>query len=304
MLPVFEVDQATAGVGTRAFREDFKAGQRRHTLHTLFFLGNFQKSLCSSVRALYRGARRRFHHGINHTLVFLRNKACRQTQVHPVGQSAAGQYCSEGQHLHPHRATHHALIALATAVETRVEALQSLAHKTQLHVVFLLFRQNQGAQSRCQGQCHKGREQDARCHGDGELAVEHSFGASHERHGDEHRRHHQRNGNDGTAYLLHRLFRGFHRREFVAQHLHIHRFNHHNRVVHHNTDGHHQSEERNHVERDVEHHHRNETSQQRDGDGQNRNHRSAPIAQEHKHHDAHQHKGFEEGVDHLFDAGV
>ena len=267
VLPVFEVDQATAGVGTRTFREDFKACQRRHTLHTLFFLGNLQKSLCSSVRALYRGARRRFHHGINHPLVFLRNEACRQTQVHPVGESAACQYRSEGQSLHPHRAAHHALIALATAVETSVEALQSLAHKTQFHVVFLLFGQNQGAQSRCQGQCHKGREQDARCHGDGELAVEHTLRPSHKRHGDEHRSHHQRNGNDGTAYLLHRLLRGFHRREFVAQHLHIHRFNHHNGVVHHNTDGHHQGEERNHVERDVEYHHRNETSQQRDGDG-------------------------------------
>ena len=193
---------------------------------------------------------------------------------------------------------------MAAAVETSVEALQSLAHKTQLDVVFLLFGQNQGAQRRCQGQCHKGGEQDARCHGDGELAVEHSLGSSHKRHGDEHRRHHQRDGNDGSAYLFHRLLRGFHRREFVAQHLHIHRFNHHNRVVHHNTDGHHQGEERNHIERDVEHHHRYETPQQRDGDGQNRNHRSAPIAQEHKHHDGHQHKGFEEGVNHLFDACI
>ena len=75
LLPIFEVDQATAGVGTRTFRKDFKASQRRHTLHTLFCLGNLQKSLCRSVRALYCGTRRGFHHGINHTLVFLRNEA-------------------------------------------------------------------------------------------------------------------------------------------------------------------------------------------------------------------------------------
>ena len=88
VLPILQIDQATARVGARSLREDFEPGQGRHAFDAFFLFCDFEQLLCDLVRALNGGPRRRFDHRIDHALVLLRNEARRESHVDPIGQTA------------------------------------------------------------------------------------------------------------------------------------------------------------------------------------------------------------------------
>ena len=86
VLPIFQINQAAARVGTRSFRKNFEAGQRRDALHAILLFGNLQQLLCHFVGAFDGCTGWRFNHSVDHALVFLRNEARRKPHVHPIGQ--------------------------------------------------------------------------------------------------------------------------------------------------------------------------------------------------------------------------
>ena len=82
-------------------------------------------------------------------------------------------------------ATNESLVFETAQIKLRVETLQCPPDEALLHMVLLLFGEDKCAECGRQRQCYKAREQDARSHRNGELPIEHAFGAAHERHGDE-----------------------------------------------------------------------------------------------------------------------
>ena len=72
-----------------------------------------------------------------------------------------------------------------------------------LMTVLVVRLQEDGTQGGRQRQGVQGRDKDADSHCHTELAVERTRGAADERHGDEHRGHHQRNGYDSARNLVH-----------------------------------------------------------------------------------------------------
>ena len=86
MFPILQVNQAATRVGTRSFRKNFEAGQRRDALHTILLFGNLQQLLCHFIGAFDGCTWWRLNHSVDHALVFLRNEARRKPHVHPIGQ--------------------------------------------------------------------------------------------------------------------------------------------------------------------------------------------------------------------------
>ena len=111
--------------------------------------------------------------------------------------------------------------------------------------------------------------------------------AADERARHEHGAEHQADGDHRAGDLLHRLDRGFARRQAVFDVM-LDRLDHHDRVVDHDADRQHQSEQRQVIQAEAEHRHRRERADDRHRHGDQRNDRRSPVLQKHQHHDGHQ----------------
>ena len=135
----------------------------------------------------------------------------------------------------------------------------------------------------------------------GELLVERPGEPTEKSHWNEYRRQHQRDRDHRSAHIGHRRLGGLHRRHIPGIQALLHRFHHHDRVIDHDADGEHQPEQRERVDGEAERGERSEGADERNGHHQNRNQRRTPALQEKEDDEHDQHKGYEQGLDHLFE---
>ena len=159
--------------------------------------------------------------------------------------------------------------------------------------------EQQGAECRAQSQGDDAGDHHRYGNGDGELFIHLPGQAAEEAHWHEYRAEHQDDGNDRPGYFFHGLDGRFTRADLVGSHYPLDVFDHHNGVVHHDTDGKHHAEQSQQVDRETEHVHAGESTDQRNGNCQHRDQRGAPVLQEDKYDQHNQDQGFEEGLDHF-----
>ena len=80
-------------------------------------------------------------------------------------------------------------------------------NQTALVDVFRVRLKNHRTEYRRESERHDAGEDDGHGHRQGKLAVKHTDRTGHECHWDEHRGHHQGNGNDSSTDFSHHLFR-------------------------------------------------------------------------------------------------
>ena len=187
-------------------------------------------------------------------------------------------------------------------IEGRMEAVD--ARHLHLVALFVVRLQEDGTKRRRERQGVQGRNEDAHSHCHTELSIERTARAADERHGDEHRRHHERDGDDGTRNLVHGIDRGCQRRLVALVELGVHGLDHHDGVVHHDGDGQQQGRQRQQVDGEAEYLQEEERTDQRDRHSDERGERRAPVLQEDVDDEEHQQQGEDEGEDHLFDRSI
>jgi len=127
----------------------------------------------------------------------------------------------------------------------------------------------------------------------GKLAIELPRNARKEAHRDEHGAQHQRHGDQRSAQAPHRLLGRFVGRKPLLVHDAIDVFDHDDRVIDHDTDGKNQTQQGQHIEREAEHEHHAEGTDERDRHGHDRNERRPPALQRKEYHQNHQQQRFE-----------
>ena len=152
-----------------------------------------------------------------------------------------------------------------------------------------------------EGQCHDPREHDGRGHRDAELPIELTHRTRNEGHRNENRCHHQGDGDNRSADLVNDLLGCQIGREVLFCHLGVHGFNYHDGVVYDHADCQHQCEECDQIDRQTQHLHEEEGSDQRDRHSQSRDQSGPKVAEEHIDDDRDQHEGLQQRVKHLLD---
>ena len=160
-----------------------------------------------------------------------------------------------------------------------------------------------GAEGGGEGKGVQSGEADGDGHGQTELAVERTGRARHEANGHEHCHHDERNRNDSAAQLAHRVDRGLARRGVALVEFRVHAFHHHNSIVHHNGNGKHHSRKRQQVDGETDDVEREERTDQCHRYGNGGDKRGAEVLQEDKHHDEHEDKCLNQGLDYFVDRG-
>ena len=247
------------------------------------------------------------HH--EHTLVLLGHQALGQGG-HEEDQQHHGD--DQAQRAHPavvddaaqvarivaRRAAVNLVIDLAGAL---VQAEEEAADGVLGHAVALGGAHQHGAQS---GADHEGRDAgDTHGHGqrDTELGVEHTAGAAHHRHGDEHGHEDERTGDDGHGHVRHGVLGGLVGRGVARIELCLNSLHHHDGVVHHRTDGQHEGEERQQVQREARSLQGGKGADEGDDDRDRRYQRGAEVLQEEVHHEDDQQDGDDERLLHIGD---
>ena len=179
-------------------------------------------------------------------------------------------------------------------------------HARHLHLVAVLVVRleeegTQGGRERQGVQCG---DEDRDGHRHTELTVERAGHAADERHGDEHRCHDQRDGDDGTRYLVHGVDRCGERRLVALVELGVDSLYHHDGVVDHDGDGQQQCRQCEQVDGESEHLEEEERTDERHRHGDERDERGAPVLQEEVDDDEHQQQGEHQSEDHLLDRGI
>ena len=164
----------------------------------------------------------------------------------------------------------------------------------------VMLVEQQGAHCRTERQRQKERDGGGGGDRDGELAIELPRDAADERRRDEDGQQHQGDGDQRRSHLVHGDARGLQRAQALLQ-LALDVLDHDDGVVDDDADGQHQAEQRQHVEGEAEGLHHHARADQRHGDGDDRNDRSAPGLEEQQHDQHHQSCRLEDGDIELVD---
>ena len=249
-------------------------------------------------RALERSRIGKLHVDEDVALVFIGQEARGQTvakETRPQPKIASTTKASAPFRMKPPRQPD---IDLRGAPENAIEPVEELAEQS---VALLLWPEQQPGQRRAQRESVEGREDHRDGDGHGKLLIEPSGDAR-----DEGCRHEDGRENQGdTDDRAGELFHGLSSRIFGSQTLldvALHAFDDHNGIVHHQADGQHQPEHRERIDGEAEQREENKRAHQRNGHGQQRDQRSAPVLQEEVDHQDHQHDGDQEGFDDLLHA--
>ena len=161
--------------------------------------------------------------------------------------------------------------------------------------------QEDGAQSRTQRQGVQRGETDGDGHCKTELPVERTGCTTHKTYRHEHRHHYQCNGDDGAAQFTHGVDRGGSCRFISLVELGVNTLDDDYGVVHHNRDGKHHGREGQQVDTEPDQLQYEEGGNQGHRNGNSGNQRRTHILQEDIHHDEHENKCFDQGLDNLVD---
>ena len=217
---------------------------------------------------------------------------------------------SDNRDDHGHGLAHQFLYALLILAQDRVVGSVERGMETvdarhfalvSLFVVRLQEDGTQGGRERQGVQC---RDEDTHGHGHTKLTIERTGGATDERHWDEHRGHHQRDGDDSSRNLVHGIDRGRQRRLVTLVELGMHSLDYHNGIVDHNGNGQEQGRQRQQVDGESEYRQEEERTNERYGNGNKRDERRAPVLQEYVDDQEHQNEGEHQGEHHLLDRGI
>ena len=254
--------------------------------------------------ALHRSGRRQGDIDHEYAVVLGRDESRRggAQQQHQYARQHDDDTESDGFHVH--HLFHQAAVLVLHRFEEHVECPGEARSEGFACSVFFLGREEYGAQRRAERQGIHGRDQDGDGQGHTELRVERTSGPAHEGDRDEHCGHDQGDGYDGTGDLAHGVDRGFARRLIALVQFGMHRFDDHDRIVHHNRNGQYHGEEGEQVDRESEQVQEEERTDQRYDHRNRRDKGRAEVLQEDIHHDEHQNKGFDDGLDHFVDRGV
>ena len=163
--------------------------------------------------------------------------------------------------------------------------------------------QQQGAQRRGERQRVERGNEHGNGDGHGKLLEERACNARQQQGGQEHRRQHQGDGDDGTGYFLHGGESRLAGRE-AALHVGFHGFHHNHGVIHHQADGQHHAQEADGIQREAQERKQREGGDDGNRNGDGRNQRGAPALQEDEHHQNHQQEGFHQRVLNFLNGGA
>ena len=169
--------------------------------------------------------------------------------------------------------------------------------------ILIVGLQEDGTESRRKRQSVSSRDDDGDSHRKTELLIEGSGHATHERHGDEHRGHHQRDGDNSSRNLVHGIDRSRQRTLISQIKLGMHGLNHHDGIVNHDGDSQQQGREYKQVDGEAHQVEEEERTDERYGNGNQRDQRGAPVLQEDVNHEEHQDEREDQGEYHLLDRG-
>ena len=195
-----------------------------------------------------------------------------------------------------------ALVAFGVSLGCGLVSSAEALLQGSLFLLLMRFEQD-GAEGGGEGKGVQSGEADGDGHGQTELAVERTGRARHKAHGHEHCHHDERNRNDSAAQLAHRVDRGLARRGVALVEFRVHAFHHHNSIVHHNGNGKHHSRKRQQVDGETDDVEREERTDQCHRYGNGGDKRGAEVLQEDKHHDEHEDKCLNQGLDYFVDRG-
>ncbi len=297
LAPVLERHEGEAGILART--EEREAVDADDRVDGLFLTENLLGLREHFVRAVAGRFRGQLHHDDDETLVLVRQERRRQLHEHVA---EAGEDGDVDYHEAARPADQPADRAAVTARRT-VEATVEPAEETTLGVVVPLrnLLQEAAGERRRQRQSEEGREQDRDDHRQRELLVDDADGAGEEAHRNEHRGEHQRDADDRTGDLLHRLAGRLLRRQPLFRHNALDVFDDDDRIVDEDADGEHHGEHGQHIDREAHGEHDGTGAEQRDGNDERRNDRVTDVLQEQEHHEEHEADGFEQRVQNLLD---
>jgi len=225
-------------------------------------------------------------------LVLIGNEPARhrgKPKVRQPEQSAVNQQHDQAQ---AEGASHQVRVPSGREVEKAVEAAEKPAqHQVEQpgqRIAGLSGRlEQQGRQGRAQGQRVEGRDHRRDGDREGKLAEELAGDARNERRRHEHSAEHQGHGDHRAGDLLHRFARRLLGRQPVRKVV-LNILDDHDRVIDHDADRQHQAEQGEVVEAESECGHHGKRADERNGYGDERDHRRPPVLQEHEHHDRHE----------------
>ena len=171
-------------------------------------------------------------------------------------------------------------------------------------VLDVFHPQESRAQRRRQRQRQHGGEEDRDRESDRELAVNPAGRAGEEGHRQEHCDQDQRDPDDRTGDLVHRLARCRKRAEPFFAHDALDILDHDDRVIDEDADRQHHAEQRQHVDRKAEQPQAQTSAGQRDRDHQRRDQRRAPVLQEQEHDEKDQHHRLDQRLHHFLDRNL
>ena len=161
--------------------------------------------------------------------------------------------------------------------------------------------EQRGAQRRREGQGHEGRKTDGGHHHGRKLAVDVAGGTGKKGQRHEHRDQHHGHADNRARNLAHGFACGLQWRQAFFAHDALDVFHHHDGVIHHDADDQHHAKHGQHVDGKAQGQQGAKGAQQCDGHHEGGNDGVAPVLQEQKHHQEHQHYGFKQGLYHLAD---
>ena len=236
-------------------------------------------------------------------MILRRNEACRRC---PEQARRGGDQPAIGDH-HPLRAPDEPVgergIAIAHLLERRVEGVAGAARQLAEARGFggrgVRLQQDRGERGR---QRQRDDQRDDRRGRDRhrELLIEGARKAGQEQRGDEHRAEHEDDRDERARHLVHRGLRRLQRRQSPFE-VALDILDHDDRVVDDDADREHQPEQRQIVEAVAERREHGEGADERYGNGDDRDHRGAPLLQEHQDHNDDEHHCLQQRILHRVD---
>ena len=275
--------------------DEIEPDHREHALHARDRPHEAFDLLDHRLGAVERNALRKTQRRENRPLVLVRQEALRgPAEQQRRGDNRPGDH-HDADDRHAHETAHHPYIAVAGAIDRA----QHVAHRT---ARLLTVREQHPTKRRTQGQRVGGGNQHRDRDRDCKLAEELPAYPGDEGHRHEHREQDERDGDNRAGDLGHRFLAGLrHGKLRILLDHPLDVLDHDDRVVDHDADGEHEGKQRDGIGGIADEEHHGEGADDRHRDGNERDQRRSPPAEEQEHHHAHEHDCDAERANHLLD---
>ena len=300
LRPVLHADDDHAGTRRGAVGKRREARDGHRALQALDVLHHGDVELVDDgLRAVGRGAIRHLD-GCEHVaLVLIRDEGRRQILVDDAGTARDDQQEDDRQARVADELRHDADVTALHALEPVVELDEEAAEHALVILLRVLFEHHR-AERRRQRQGHEGREADRDGNRQSELPVEDTRHATEEGNRHEDGREDDGDGDDWSLDFIHGALRRIDRRQALF-HVLFDILDDDDSIIDDEADGEDHREERQCVDREVEHDERAERTDQGNRNGEQRDDRRAPVLQEDEDDEDDEQQCLEERHENLFD---